>query len=62
MSDTDSVVNCPTCKRVIWRNTTCHHGRVPPPDTDPARARESAGNTGPVPDLDDPRPGRLVSV
>lgn len=25
------LVNCPVCRRVMWRNGTCSHGQVPPP-------------------------------
>lgn len=33
-SDSRIVVDCPTCRRVIWAGTACAHGAVPPPGKD----------------------------
>lgn len=30
--DSSIIVNCPVCFRVMWKNGTCNHGVIPPPD------------------------------
>lgn len=35
MDETRIVVDCPVCKRTIWANSTCHHGKVPDLDEKP---------------------------
>ena len=27
-SDSQIVIDCPVCRRVIWNGTRCHHGEV----------------------------------
>lgn len=31
-NDTSLVKACPVCMRVIWTNSVCYHGQIPPPD------------------------------
>lgn len=53
-SRTSLIIDCPVCYRTIWANSTCHHGRIPPPDDE----KPAPVNAGPVPELAKKEPKR----
>jgi hypothetical protein len=45
-ADRRIVTDCPVCKRTVWFNSVCHHGKIPPPKGDGAEKVSPKPGTG----------------
>lgn len=46
MDEKPIIVDCPECRRVMWRNGTCSHGKVPEPSSEAPKEPEVEKNKG----------------